>query len=132
MCHDAEAEGAQWAQNNDPRITGFGKFLRQTRLDELPQCWNVLLGTMSFVGPRPERPEFTAELSQEIPYYDLRHIIKPGITGWAQVIFPYGASTEDSLKKLQYELYYIKNQSLLLDLNIIIRTLLTVFQRGGR
>ena len=87
---------------------------------------------MSFIGPRPERPEFTQELSQQIPYYDLRHLVKPGISGWAQVIFPYGASVEDSLRKLQYELYYIKNQSLLLDLNIMLRTLITVFQRSGR
>jgi lipopolysaccharide/colanic/teichoic acid biosynthesis glycosyltransferase len=87
---------------------------------------------MSFIGPRPERPEFTAELAKEIPYYDLRHLVKPGISGWAQVIFSYGASVEDSLRKLQYELYYIKNQSLLLDLNIMLRTLITVFQRAGR
>jgi len=87
---------------------------------------------MTFVGPRPERPEFTKELSEKIPYYDLRHIVKPGITGWAQVIFPYGASVEDAMKKLQYELYYIKHQSLLLDLNIMIRTFFTVFQRAGR
>ena len=132
MRADAEKDGAQWAKTNDSRITGFGSFLRQTRLDELPQCWNVLMGTMSFVGPRPERPEFTDKLAEKIPYFDLRHIVKPGITGWAQVIFPYGASIEDSLKKLQYELYYIKNQSLLLDLNIILRTLITIFQRAGR
>lgn len=132
MLDDAEVQGPQWAQNNDPRITKLGKFLRQTRIDELPQCWNVLLGDMSFIGPRPERPEFTKELAEKIPYYDLRHLVKPGISGWAQVIFPYGASVEDSLKKLQYELYYIKNQSLLLDLNIMLRTLITVFQRSGR
>lgn len=132
MRNDAEKDGAQWAQTNDPRITPFGNFLRTTRLDELPQCINVLNGSMSFVGPRPERPEFTKELTEKIPYYELRHLVKPGITGWAQVIFPYGASVEDSLKKLQYELYYIKNQSLLLDLNIMLRTLITVFQRGGR
>lgn len=132
MVQNAETEGAQWASSNDPRTTWFGRFLRQTRLDEIPQCWNVLRGEMSFVGPRPERPEFTKGLAESIPYYDLRHLVKPGITGWAQVIFPYGASTEDSLKKLQYELFYIKNQSLLLDLNIMIRTLITVFQRAGR
>ncbi|MFT7686026.1 MAG: exopolysaccharide biosynthesis polyprenyl glycosylphosphotransferase [Candidatus Azotimanducaceae bacterium] len=129
---DAEPNGAQWAKDNDPRITHFGNFLRQTRLDELPQCWNVLRGNMSLVGPRPERPEFTKELSEKIPYYDLRHLVKPGISGWAQVIFPYGASVDDSLRKLQYELYYIKNQSLLLDLNIMLRTLITIFQRSGR
>ena len=132
MRDNAEKGGAQWAAVNDPRITTFGRFLRQTRLDEIPQCWNVLLGSMSFVGPRPERPEFTKELAKTIPYYDLRHLVKPGITGWAQVIFPYGSSVEDALKKLQYELYYIKNQSLMLDLNIIVRTLITVFRRAGR
>jgi exopolysaccharide biosynthesis polyprenyl glycosylphosphotransferase len=132
MVIDAEASGAQWAAKNDSRITHLGRFLRQARIDELPQCWNVLKGNMSFVGPRPERPEFTKELSEKIPYYDLRHLVKPGISGWAQVIFPYGASAEDSLRKLQYELYYIKNQSLLLDLNIMLRTLITIFQRSGR
>lgn len=132
MREDAENDGAQWAQADDPRTTWIGRFLRKSRLDELPQCWNVLRGEMSFVGPRPERPEFTEELSEQIPYYELRHLVKPGITGWAQVIFPYGASTEDSLKKLQYELFYIKNQSLMLDLNIMLRTLITVFQRAGR
>lgn len=129
---DAEEKGAQWAQENDDRVTLVGRFLRTSRLDELPQFWNVLRADMSFVGPRPERPEFTTDLAKSIPYYDLRHIVKPGITGWAQVIFPYGASEEDAMKKLQYELYYIKNQSLLLDLNIILRTLFTVFQRAGR
>jgi len=129
---NAEPDGAQWAKSNDPRVTYVGSFLRKSRLDELPQCWNVLKGEMSFVGPRPERPEFTQKLSKVIPYYDLRHMIKPGITGWAQVIFPYGASEKDSLKKLQYELYYIKNRSLLLDLNIMIRTSFTIFQRSGR
>lgn len=132
MRTDAEATGAQWATENDPRITKVGNFLRKSRLDELPQCWNVLKGEMSFVGPRPERPEFTNELENEIPYYNLRHLVQPGISGWAQVIFPYGASKEDALKKLQYELYYIKNQSLVLDLNIMLRTILTVFQRSGR
>ena len=132
MKANAEPNGAQWAKSNDPRITFVGNFLRKSRLDELPQCWNVLKGEMSFVGPRPERPEFTQKLSKVIPYYDLRHMVKPGITGWAQVIFPYGASEKDALKKLQYELFYIKNRSLLLDLNIMIRTSFTVFQRGGR
>lgn len=132
MHQNAEADGAQWATTNDPRITFFGSFLRKSRLDELPQCWNVLKGDMSFVGPRPERPEFTQMLAKEIPYYELRHMVKPGVSGWAQVIFPYGASTEDSLRKLQYELYYIKHQSLFLDLNVMIRTLFTIFQRAGR
>ena len=132
MIHNAEQGGAVWAKKNDTRVTAFGNFLRRSRLDELPQCWNVFKGEMSFVGPRPERPEFTSELSKTIPYYDLRHMVKPGITGWAQVIFPYGASVEDAVKKLQYELYYIKNQSLLLDLNIMLRTIITIFQRAGR
>ncbi|GGZ99243.1 hypothetical protein GCM10008090_04780 [Arenicella chitinivorans] len=132
MHQHAEASGAQWAQEDDPRVTRVGRFMRQTRLDELPQFWNVLRGEMSFVGPRPERPEFTDTLADEIPYYNLRNLVKPGISGWAQVIFPYGASTSDALRKLQYELYYIKHQSLLLDLNIMVRTLLTIFQRGGR
>ena len=132
MHNNAETKGAQWAQNNDHRITTIGRFLRKTRIDEIPQCWNIFKGEMSIIGPRPERPEFTSTLAKQIPYYDLRHIVKPGITGWAQVKYMYGASTEDALKKLQYELYYIKNQSLLLDLNIVLRTLITVFQRAGR
>lgn len=132
MCIDAEQNGAQWASENDPRVTKVGRILRRSRLDEIPQCWNVLTGTMSFIGPRPERPEFTSVLTSLIPYYDLRHTVKPGISGWAQVIYPYGASNEDALRKLQYELYYIKHQSLLFDLNIMIRTLFTVFQRAGR
>jgi len=129
---DAEASGAQWASENDPRIIKGGQFLRKTRIDEIPQCWNILKGEMSFIGPRPERPEFTSMLNKEIPYYDLRHIIKPGLTGWAQVKYPYGASTEDSLRKLQFDLYYIKNYSLLLDLNILIRTIKITLLRGGR
>lgn len=132
MTSDAEKDGAAWASKNDPRITRAGSFMRKTRLDELPQCWNVLKGEMSFVGPRPEQLEFTKQLEQSIPYYNIRHIVKPGITGWAQVLFPYGGNEEDALKKLQYELYYIKNQSLTLDLNIMVRTILTVFQRAGR
>lgn len=123
---------AKWAQPDDPRVTRVGGFLRQSRIDELPQAWNVLKADMSFVGPRPEQAEFTVWLSDEIPFYDLRHQVKPGITGWAQVIFPYGASKEDAIKKLQYELYYIKHQSLFLDLNILVRTLITVFKRSGR
>ena len=114
------------------RITRFGKFFRSASIDELLQLINVLKGDMSFVGPRPEQAEFTVWLSDEIPFYDLRHQVKPGITGWAQVIFPYGASKEDAIKKLQYELYYIKHQSLFLDLNILVRTLITVFKRSGR
>ena len=126
------SSGAQWASENDPRIIRGGRFLRKTRIDEIPQCWNIFKGEMSLIGPRPERPEFTSMLSKEIPYYDLRHIIKPGLTGWAQVKYPYGASTEDSLRKLQFDLYYIKNYSLILDLNIILRTIKITLLRRGR
>lgn len=132
MVIDAESKGAQWASENDARIIPMGNFFRRTRIDELPQIWNILKGQMSIVGPRPERPEFTQELSKEIPYYDLRHVIKPGLTGWAQVSYPYGASVEDSLKKLQYDLYYVKNYSLLLDLNILLRTIIVTLKRSGR
>ena len=129
---NAEKSGAQWASKNDSRIISGGNFLRKTRIDEIPQCWNILKGEMSFIGPRPERPEFTKTLNKEVPYYDLRHVIKPGLTGWAQVKYPYGASTEDSLRKLQFDLYYIKNYSLLLDLNIALRTIKITFMRKGR
>lgn len=129
---DAEKSGAQWASDNDDRIIPLGRFFRTTRIDELPQCWNILRGEMSIIGPRPERPEFTTSLSEDIPYYDLRHVVKPGLTGWAQVSYPYGASTEDALRKLQYDLYYIKNYSLILDLNILLRTVLITLRRGGR
>ena len=132
MHAEAETEGAQWAAANDPRVIPFGKFLRQTRIDELPQCWNILRGDMSIVGPRPERPEFTSSLIKDIPYFDLRHLVKPGLTGWAQVSYPYGASVDDARKKLQYDLYYIKNQSLVLDLNILLRTTLVTLKRSGR
>jgi len=128
----AENSGAQWASNNDSRVFLFGRFLRKTRIDELPQCWNILRGEMSIVGPRPERPEFTSTLAKEIPYYDLRNVVKPGLTGWAQVRYPYGASTEDALRKLQFDLYYIKNYSLLLDLNILLRTVLVTLRQEGR
>jgi len=132
MTTEAEKEGAQWATHNDSRIIPLGNFFRKTRIDELPQCWNIIRGEMSIVGPRPERPEFTSSLAKDIPYYDLRHVVKPGLTGWAQVSYPYGASTEDALRKLQYDLYYIKNYSLLLDLNILLRTVLVTLRRGGR
>ena len=131
MVEDAEAGGAQWSQVNDPRVTRVGRFLRASRLDELPQLWNVLKGEMSFIGPRPERPDFVRDLEQQIPYYDLRHLVKPGITGWAQVMYPYGRSVEDALRKLEYDLYYIKNYSLTLDVYILLRTVRTVFSRSG-
>lgn len=119
---DAEKHGAVWAKKNDDRVTRVGKFIRNTRIDELPQIFNVFRGDMSFVGPRPERPQFVEQLSEKIPYFNERHRVKPGITGWAQLCYPYGASDEDSEQKLQYDLYYIKNRSLLLDLIILVRT----------
>jgi exopolysaccharide biosynthesis polyprenyl glycosylphosphotransferase len=132
MVEDAEECGARWTEKKDPRITRVGRFLRSTHIDELPQLRNVLLGEMSFIGPRPERPDFNDELEAAIPYYDLRHLVKPGITGWAQVLYPYGASVEDAREKLQYDLYYIKNYSVMLDLVILIRTLRVVLVGRGR
>ena len=132
MFISAEKFGPQWAKPQDPRITKVGRFLRKTRLDELPQLWNVLKGEMGFIGPRPERPEFVQQLEQKIPYYQIMHLIKPGLSGWAQINFPYGASVEDALEKLQYELYYLKNRSLILDLGIALRTIKIILQREGR
>ncbi len=132
MKKDAEKMGLQWAQKKDPRITRVGYFLRATRIDELPQLWNVIKGEMSLIGPRPERPEFDLDLRQEIPYYDLRYLVKPGITGWAQVCYPYGASVEDAYQKLAYDLYYIKNYSLGLDLVIALKTLRVIILGKGR
>ena len=131
MRKDAEAQGAVWAAKNDPRVTPVGRFMRSTRLDEIPQLWNVLRGEMAFVGPRPERPEFVQWLSQEIPFYDLRHMIRPGITGWAQVRYRYGASLEETRRKLEYDLYYIKHQSIGLDLLIMFETIKTILLRRG-
>jgi len=132
MVNNAESGGAQWTAHNDSRITLVGRYLRAWRFDEIPQLWNVCKGEMSFVGPRPERPDFNKQLENEIPYYDLRHLVKPGITGWAQVMYGYGASTEDALEKLQYDIYYIKNYSLLLDLLIVLKTLGVMLSRKGR
>lgn len=132
MVQGAERTGIQWTQKQDTRITRVGYFLRKTRLDEIPQLVNVLRGEMSIIGPRPERPEFINELAARIPFYQTRHLIKPGLTGWAQVKFPYGASVEDAKEKLQYDLYYIKHRSMLLDLSIIIRTIVTVLGFQGR
>jgi len=133
MAVGAECNGAVWAQAQDPRVTRVGRWLRRARLDELPQFWNVLVGDMSFVGPRPERPEFVGTLQQQIPFYMARHAVKPGITGWAQVRHHYAASVEDSMEKLQFDLYYIKNLSPLLDLVILLSTLQVVlFARGSR
>ena len=133
MTVDAERNGPMWASAQDPRVTPIGRWLRRLRLDELPQFWNVLAGDMSFVGPRPERPEFVSTLQREIPFYMGRHSVRPGITGWAQVRHRYAASIEDSLEKLQYDLYYIKNLSPLLDLVILLSTLQVIlFTRGSR
>ncbi|PLX91218.1 MAG: glycosyl transferase, partial [Desulfuromonas sp.] len=134
MREDAEKEtGAVWALKNDSRVTRIGQFLRKTRLDEMPQFFNVLRGEMAFVGPRPERPEFVLELYQLLPYYTKRHAMKPGVTGWAQVKYPYGASVEDALEKLNFDLYYIKNYSIFLDILILIETVQVVlFGKGGR
>ena len=130
---DAETNGAVWAKEHDLRVTRVGRFIRKCRLDEIPQLWNVLKGDMSLVGPRPERPEFEEELIREIPYFSLRHAVVPGITGWAQVNYPYGASMEDAVEKLQYDIYYIKNLSPFLDLLILGKTVRTVlFGRGAR
>ncbi|MEM9500947.1 MAG: TIGR03013 family XrtA/PEP-CTERM system glycosyltransferase [Pseudomonadota bacterium] len=122
MATDAERDGAKWAEKNDPRVTRVGRFIRKVRIDELPQTWSVLKGHMSFVGPRPEVPKFVDDLQEEIPFYHERHMVKPGITGWAQINYPYGASTEDSRKKLEYDLYYAKNYTPFLDLVILLQT----------
>lgn len=132
MVVDAEKNGAVWATKNDTRITKFGSFLRKSRLDEVPQFINVLKSEMSMIGPRPERPSFVKELSESLTFYEIRHVVKPGVTGWAQVKTDYGASMEASLRKLQYDLYYIKHRSLFLDLNIIVKTLSTVLFYRGR
>lgn len=130
---DAEKEGAQFASKNDTRVTRIGNFIRKTRIDELPQLINVLKGDMSFIGPRPERPQFVLGFEQSIPHYSLRHTVKPGITGWAQICYPYGDTVEDTRKKLQYDLYYIKNYSLFLDLTIFAQTVQVVlFGQGAR
>lgn len=132
MRQNAEADtGAVWAARDDTRVTPIGKFLRKIRLDELPQLWNVLRGEMSLVGPRPERPEFVEQLTRQIPFYQQRHTVKPGLTGWAQVCYTYGASVEDAMEKLQYELFYIKNLSVGLDLFILFKTVQTVVLKRG-
>lgn len=132
MTVNAEKSGAQWATPKDVRVTPIGKFLRTTRLDELPQLWNILNGTMSLVGPRPERPEMIKDkLEKNIPFYNFRHLVKPGVTGWAQVNFRYGYSEEDSMEKLQYDLYYVKNKSVWMDIKIILKTIKTVITGMG-
>jgi len=132
MIRDAEKDGPKMAQENDPRVTKFGRFLRKTRLDELPQLWNIIKGQMSFVGPRAERPEFHQELRAQIPFYQERYLIKPGLSGWAQIKHGYSSSIEDNFEKVQHDLYYIKNRSFLLDLSIILKTINIVIRGGGR
>lgn len=132
MVVDAERDGPVWSQQDDPRITSFGTFLRATRLDELPQLLNIFKGQMSLIGPRPERPEFVAELRIRIPHYDLRHLVAPGLTGWAQVMYSYTSSIDEAARKLEYDLYYIKNHSIQLDFAILIKTVIMVFRRMGR
>ena len=131
MASDAEKNGAQWAEPEDDRVTRVGKFLRRTRLDELPQFWNVLKGDMALVGPRPERPQFVEGLAKEIPFYEQRHLVPPGLTGWAQVRYRYGASKEDAKRKLQFELYYIRHLSLMFDIEILLRTI-PMLAKGSR
>ena len=132
MTQNAEKDGkAVWAQKNDARVTKVGAFIRNTRLDELPQLYNVLKGEMSFVGPRPERPQFVEELKDQIPFYDARHRVKPGLMGWAQLKYPYGASVEDARNKLKYDLYYVKNHSFFLDILIVIQTVEVVLLGKG-
>ena len=129
---DAEEGGPVWASKDDDRATRLGRIIRKIRIDEIPQFWNILRGEMNFVGPRPERPHFVAQLANEIPYYEQRHLIPPGLTGWAQIKYPYGASIEDARQKLQYDLYYVKNQSLILDAIVLFETIkIILFGRGA-
>ncbi|MCL4147545.1 UNVERIFIED_CONTAM: hypothetical protein GTU68_058132, partial [Idotea baltica] len=132
MIKNAESNGAVWATKNDARITSFGRFLRKTRLDEFPQFFNILKGDMSLIGPRPERPEFVKDLEKNIPFYTIRHIIRPGLTGWAQVNYPYANTLEEQETKLRYDLYYIKERSTFLDFKILIKTITTVLYFKGQ
>jgi sugar transferase (PEP-CTERM system associated) len=132
MRDDAEVDGiAVWAMEDDPRVTRVGAIIRKLRIDELPQCWSVLKGEMSFVGPRPERPTFVADLEARLPYYAERHVVKPGITGWAQIHYPYGASVEDARQKLEYDLYYAKNYTPFLDVVILLQTMRVILWPEG-
>ena len=131
MIVGAEKNGAQWAERNDPRVTRLGKYLRRFRFDEIPQLWNVLKGEMTFIGPRPERPEFVANLQTMIPFYNERHLVKPGLTGWAQINFQKGSTAGDALKKLQYDLFYIKNRSLPLDIGVLLKTINLILTGKG-
>jgi lipopolysaccharide/colanic/teichoic acid biosynthesis glycosyltransferase len=132
MVRDAEKGGAVWAKKNDIRITAFGKFLRRTRLDEMPQFFNIIKGDMSLIGPRPERPEFVKDLEDKIPFYAIRHVVRPGLTGWAQVNYPYANTVEEQETKLRYDLYYIKERSTFLDFKIFIKTFTTVLYFKGQ
>jgi lipopolysaccharide/colanic/teichoic acid biosynthesis glycosyltransferase len=134
MSVDAEKDGkAVWAKQNDRRVTRVGNFIRRCRIDELPQIFNVLKGDMAFVGPRPERPEFVNQLEKRIPHYAVRHQVKPGIAGWAQLCYPYGANDEDARQKLQFDLYYVKNHSMFLDFLILVQTVeVVLFGKGAR
>lgn len=132
MYDNAEAHGPQWASDKDPRVTPLGKILRASHLDELPQLINIVMGNMAFVGPRPERPSFVGDLEKAIPFYGMRHHVKPGVTGWAQISYPYGASINDAKEKLQYDLYYLKQRSIFVDLMIIVRTVRLLFQNPSR
>jgi lipopolysaccharide/colanic/teichoic acid biosynthesis glycosyltransferase len=131
MRTDAEAAGAKWATKNDPRVYKWGGIMRKTRIDEIPQLWNVLAGDMGFVGPRPERPEFVPWLAEQLPFYNLRHLIRPGLTGWAQVRYGYGATLAEAREKLEYDLYYVKHMSLGLDLLIMFETIKIILRRRG-
>ena len=132
MIKEAEKDGAKWAENDDKRITKFGKFIRKTRLDELPQFWNIIKGEMSFVGPRAERPEFHKQLKNSIPFFQERYLIKPGASGWAQIKYGYGSTIKDAFEKVQYDLYYVKNRSFPFDLSIILKTINIILKGGGR
>ena len=131
MRFDAEKSGARWAEKNDPRVTRVGRLIRKLRIDELPQTWSVLTGRMSFVGPRPEVPAFVEDLEDKLPFYAERHMVKPGITGWAQINYPYGASVEDARAKLEYDLYYAKNYTPFLDILILLQTLRVILWPEG-
>jgi lipopolysaccharide/colanic/teichoic acid biosynthesis glycosyltransferase len=132
MRTDAESDGkARWAMKGDPRVTRVGAVLRKIRIDELPQVFNVLCGDMSFVGPRPERPEFVAQLERSIPYYRERHSVRPGLTGWAQLCYPYGSSAQDAAEKLKYDLFYVKNRGLLFNLMILLQTIEVIAMGKG-
>jgi sugar transferase (PEP-CTERM system associated) len=134
MRTDAEADGvARWASKSDDRVTRVGRFIRKVRIDELPQLWNVMRGDMSLIGPRPERPQFVEELAKKIDYYELRHCVKPGLAGWAQLNYPYGADEKDAAEKLKYDLFYVKNHNFMLDLVILVQTVeVVLFRRGAR